>query len=135
MLGADGVQIGTGYLLCTEATIGAVHRGALEAQGCDRTALTNVFTGRPARSVVNRFMSELGPLSSIAPEFPLAGNELGPLRAKAESMGSRDFTPLWAGQAARLARPLPAATLTRALASETEEYLAAVATRLTSHRA
>jgi len=53
------------------------------------------------------------------PAFPLAGNALAPLRAKAESLESDDFTPLWAGQTAGLARGLPAGRLTRLLAEET----------------
>jgi len=129
MLGADGVQIGTGYLLCPEATTTAAHRQALTSAGSEITAITNVFTGRPARSVLNRVMRELGPLSSTAPEFPLAAAALGPIRAKAESMGSGDFSPLWSGQAASLARAIPAGVLTRQLAVETQAHLHAVASR------
>src|SRR5437762_360021 len=73
-LGAAGVQIGTAYLLCPEATISAIHRAALKSKEARHTALTNVFTGRPARSIVNRFIREVGPISADAPAFPLAGN-------------------------------------------------------------
>ena len=127
MLGADAVQIGTRYLLCPEATTTAVHREALMSNGNDVTAITNVFTGRPARGLVNRAMRELGPLSRVAPEYPLAAIDLGPLRAKAESMGSGDFSPLWSGEAAPLARTLPAGALTRQLAAETADHLQAMA--------
>ena len=70
VLGASGVQIGTGYLLCPEATISGLHRAALRSPAALETALTNVFTGRPARSIVNRLMREVGPLSAAAPGFP-----------------------------------------------------------------
>ncbi|MDQ1426396.1 MAG: nitronate monooxygenase, partial [Acidimicrobiaceae bacterium] len=123
MLGADGVQIGTGFLLCPEATISDVHRRALEERTETRTVLTNVFTGRPARSVVNRLITELGPMSDRAPQFPLAANGLAKLRATAEQRGSSDFTSLWSGQGAALARPLPAGQLVRTLIEETEHLL------------
>lgn len=116
-LGASGVQVGTAYLLCPEADTSAVHRRALAGPEVAHTALTNVFTGRPARGVLNRVMREMGPLADDAPRFPLATSALAPLRAEAEARDSGDFSPLWAGQAAGLARPKTAAALTRALAA------------------
>ena len=116
--GAAAVQIGTAYLLCPEASTSAIHRKALQSEAANKTALTNVFTGRPARGIVNRIMREQGSMSAIAPAFPLAANAIAPLRAKAESMGSSDFTPLWAGQNASACRELPAAELTRQLAAK-----------------
>jgi nitronate monooxygenase len=114
-LGAAGVQIGTAYLLCPEATTSAVHRAALKSEA-GHTALTNVFTGRPARGIVNRVMRELGPINSAAPEFPLGTAAIAPLRAKAEAQGSGEFSPLWSGQNASGCKEIPAADLTRELA-------------------
>jgi nitronate monooxygenase len=114
-LGAAGVQIGTAYLLCPEATTSAVHRAALKSDRARFTALTNVFTGRPARAIVNRIIRELGPMSDVAPAFPLAASAVAPLRAKAEILGSDDFSPLWAGQNARGCKEISAALLTREL--------------------
>src|SRR5688500_17250097 len=116
-LGAAGVQIGTAYLLCPEATTTRVHRDALASPRARHTALTNVFTGRPARGIVNRLMTELGPISSEAPAFPLATAAVVPLRLKAESRGSGDFSPMWAGQNASGCRSIPAAELTSDLAA------------------
>jgi nitronate monooxygenase len=116
-LGAAGVQVGTAYLLCPEATISAVHRAALKGEAARHTALTNLFTGRPARGITNRLMRELGPLSDTPPAFPLATSAIAPLRAKAEAEGSGDFTPLWSGQNATGCREMPAAQLTRELAA------------------
>jgi len=82
----------------------------------NETAITNVFTGRPARAIVNRLLREVGPMSDEAPKFPLAAATLAPLRAKSEMAGCADFTPLWSGQASRLSRELPAAELTKQLA-------------------
>jgi nitronate monooxygenase len=118
MLGAAGVQIGSAYLHCPEAKISAPHRAALACAQDDGTRVTNLMTGRPARGLLNRVMREIGPISDVAPEFPLAAGALAPLRAKAEAQGSGDFTSLWAGQAASLGRALPAGELTRRLAAD-----------------
>ena len=116
-LGAVGVQIGTAYLLCPEATISAIHRAALKSEAARHTALTNLFTGRPARGIMNYLMRELGPINSCAPAFPLATSAIAPLRAKAEAEGSGDFSPLWSGQNATGCKEVPAAQLTRELAA------------------
>lgn len=116
-LGAVGVQVGTAYLLCPEATTSVVHRAALRSDAAAITAVTNVFTGRPARGIVNRIMRELGPINNAAPAFPLAATAVLPLRVHAESQGSGDFSPLWAGQNAHGCAELSAGELTRALAS------------------
>lgn len=115
-LGAAGVQVGTAYLLCPEATTSAVHRQALTADAGGDTALTNLFTGRPARGIRNRLMRELGAMREDVPAFPLAAGALAPLRAKAEAMGRGDFSPLWAGQNTTGCRAVPAAEITRDLA-------------------
>ena len=116
-LGAAGVQIGSAYLRCPESKVGAAARAALAEGRDDSTVITNVMTGRPARGVQNRLMREAGPISPDAPPFPHAATALGPLKAAAEKQGRVDFTNLWAGQAVRLGRDLPAAELTRALAT------------------
>lgn len=122
-LGASAVQIGTAYLFSPECQTPPLHLKALREAADDDTCLTNIFTGRPARGIINRAMRELGPMSPLAPAFPLAGGALAPLRAKAEPAGSADFQSLWSGQAARLARVLPAGELTRTLAAEALERL------------
>jgi nitronate monooxygenase len=116
-LGASGVQIGTAYLLCPEATTSALHREALRSEAARHTALTNLFTGRPARGIVNRLLRELGPIHPAAPEFPLATSAIAPLRARAEAGGSGDFSPLWSGQNATGCKEVPASELTRELAA------------------
>jgi nitronate monooxygenase len=116
-LGAVAAQIGTAYLLCDEATTSPVHRAALKSPGAVHTALTNRFSGRPARAIVNRVMRELGPLGEVSP-FPLAGTAIGPLRSAAEAVGLGDFSPLWCGQNTSGCREIPAAKLTRALSPD-----------------
>ena len=115
-LGATAVQIGTAYLLCPEATTKPLHRQWLNSDKAQHTALTTVFSGRPARGMVNRLMQELDYFPDAAPAFPLAGNAIGPLRAAAEAQGSGDCSPLWAGQNASGCREDSAATITTWLA-------------------
>jgi nitronate monooxygenase len=125
-LGASAVQIGTAYLFCPEANVTSLHRQALAAATDDGTALTNLFTGRPARGLNNRVMREVGPMSADAPAFPTAGGALVPLKAAAEAKGKGDFTSLWSGQAAALGRVMPAGALTGALVLETQQRLRAM---------
>lgn len=115
-LGAAAVQAGTAYLLCPEAQTSALHRAALQDPAA-RTALTNLFTGGLARGIVNRLMRELGPVSALAPAFPLAAGALAPLRARAEAQGAGDYSPLWAGEGLRACRAVSAAEVTQALAA------------------
>ncbi|WP_175649991.1 NAD(P)H-dependent flavin oxidoreductase [Pseudomonas sp. Marseille-P9899] len=117
-LGASAVQLGTAYLFCPEAKISPAHRRALHTAQESDTALTNLFTGRPARGISTRIMRELGPISALAPAFPLAGGALAPIRAISEPQGNSDFSNLWSGQALRLGVELPAEQLTRKLADE-----------------
>ncbi|KEY87695.1 nitronate monooxygenase [Pseudomonas capeferrum] len=117
-LGASAVQIGTAYLFCPEAKVSTAHRHALDTAPASETALTNLFTGRPARGIINRVMRELGPMSELAPRFPLAGGALMPLRAITAPQGNSDFSNLWSGQALRLGRHLPAGELTQDIADK-----------------
>lgn len=115
-LGAIAAQVGTAYLLCPETTTTPLHRAALASERARHTAVTNVFSGRPARSIVNRIVRELGPMRSDIPRFPLASGGVMPLRAAAEAQGRDDFSPLWSGQNASGCRAIPAGELTRDLA-------------------
>ncbi len=126
-LGAAGVQIGTAYLFTPESLITDLHRSALRAARDNQTALTNVFSGRPARGLVNRVMREVGPMSDRAPAFPTAGSALAPLKAKAEAAGTSDFSSLWSGQAASLGREIGSGELTQQIAEDAEQRLKALA--------
>jgi nitronate monooxygenase len=119
--GAAGVQVGTAFLLCPEVKITPMHRAALKSEAGRHTALTNVFTGRPSRTIVNRIVREMGPMSTDAPAFPLATSAMAPLRAKAEAAGSGDFSPLWSGQNAVGCRESPAADIVRNLTAGLKE--------------
>ena len=116
-LGAAGVQVGTAFLRSSEATTSPVHRATLASAAAGTTAVTHLFTGRPARGIVNRIMREMGAMGAEPPAFPLAGAAIAPLRAAAESHGSPDFSPMWAGQNATASRDVSAAEITEELCS------------------
>lgn len=122
-LGASAVQLGTAYLSCPEANVSPLYRQALAQTRDNTTALTNLFSGRPARGILNRFLEESGPMSDAAPPFPHAATLVAPLRAASEKAGSTDYMQLWAGQSAGLVKPLPAAEFTRALAADAIRHL------------
>ena len=115
-LGAVAAQIGTAFMLCPEATTKPLHREALKSPAARHTAITNLFSGGPARGIVNRVMRELGPVCDQAPAFPLATNAIAPLRAAGEAAGTGDFSPLWSGQNASGCREIPAGKLVEELA-------------------
>ncbi|MFT3896536.1 MAG: nitronate monooxygenase [Thermomonas sp.] len=115
-LGASAVQVGSAFLRCPEADTSAVHRAALASPRASHTVLTNVFTGRAARGIVNHAIREFGPLRSGLPDFPLAATASAPLRKAAEAAGRDDWSPLWAGQRLPDQAEVPAAEMVRRLA-------------------
>ncbi|MDA1100352.1 MAG: nitronate monooxygenase [Proteobacteria bacterium] len=126
-LGAAGAQVGTAYLFTPEALVSDLHRAALKTARDDQTALTNLFSGKPARGLLNRIMREKGPMSGMTPGFPTAGGALAPLKAKAEARGATDFSSLWSGQSAGLCREMGAGALTRQLAADAARCFEAMA--------
>jgi nitronate monooxygenase len=117
-LGASAVQLGTAYLFCPEANVSPLYRTALAQITDDGTVLTNLFSGRAARAISNRFVEESGPMSDAALPYPYAATLVAPLRAASEKAGSTDYMQMWAGQAARLGKSMPADEFTRTLAVE-----------------
>jgi nitronate monooxygenase len=117
-LGAAAVQIGTAFLFSPQSHISELHRKRLNEATDDETALTNVFSGRPARSLLNRVVRDIGPMTSAAPDFPGAGSALAPLKKTAEAMGRDDFSSLWCGQSASLCTSMPAGELVGKLAAD-----------------
>jgi len=129
-LGAEAVQIGTAYLFTPEALISNVYQAALDLACDDRTMITNVITGKPARSLINRIINEMGPMMDEMPPFPQALGALAPLRAEAEQAGSDDFSALWSGQAASLGRKMNCGDLTRQLIDDALSQLKMLAQRV-----
>lgn len=117
-LGADAVQMGTAFLACPESGIGQAYRDALaRARGTD-TRVTRVFSGRPARGIVNTMMERLAPDEAAIPAYPVQNALTGALRRAAAAQGRDDYLSLWAGQGVAATRALPAGELVAVLEQE-----------------
>ena len=116
--GAAAVLLGTAFLVCPESGAPAAHKAAVLAAAEDTTVVTRVFSGRPARGLRNRFVTEVEPHGDAVLPFPWQNAATRTLRAAAARAGTADLLSLWAGQRARLARALPAAELVATLAAE-----------------
>jgi nitronate monooxygenase len=127
-LGAHAVQMGTAFLTCHEAGIPDAYKEAILTAHEDETRLTRAFSGRPARGIVNRFMTEIDSTAEVILPFPLQNALTRPLRSAAAKQGRAEFLSLWSGQAVRLARRQSAADLIARLVKESEEAVG----RLTS---
>ncbi len=125
-LGAAAVQIGTAYLPCPESLIAQPYREALQSPRAAQTLFTNLFSGGLARGIPNRLIDELGAINSVAPSYPHASAAIAPLRKAAEERGLGDFSAMWAGQAAPLARAESAKDLTERLGREMEARLISI---------
>ena len=117
------MQIGTAFLTCAEAGVPAAHRAALLASDGSDTRPTKAFSGRPARGVVNRYMTALEADEDDLPDFPLMNTITGPLRRASAAADSPDFIALWSGQAVGLNREGTAAELMQRLRAETQAVL------------
>lgn len=122
-LGAHGAQLGTAFLACPESTAHPLHRAALARSSDTGTCVTAVYSGRPARAIRTAFIRQLEAHLSGPLEFPLQYARTGPIHYAAAEAGDEDLMFLLAGQAAGLARPLPAAALVETLAQEAEAVI------------
>jgi nitronate monooxygenase len=129
-LGADGVQVGTAFLACEESAASPAHRTALLSDDARHTRLTRVFSGRLARGIRNRFMTEMEASGAAMPPYPLQNWLTQPIRQAAGRAGQADLLALWAGQNAPLVRPRKAADLMAFLLADADRVLQAMTGRL-----
>lgn len=118
VLGASAVQMGTAFLVCEESGASEAYREAILKSREDQTRVTRAFSGRPARGIVNRFMSEVDEHEEEILPFPIQNVLTRPLRTACATQGSAEFLSLWAGQGVRMARRQTAAELIERLAKE-----------------
>ena len=123
MLGASGCQLGTAFLTCPEAGIHPAWKALLREARDDATRVTRVFSGKPARGLVNDFMRRFEALEAKLPPYPVQNALTGEIRQAATKAGRMEYLSLWAGQAARLSRGISADELVGLLATETIEAL------------
>ena len=118
-LGAVAAQLGTAFIACPESAADDAYRAALNGPGAYQTAMTSLVSGRPARSLPNRFVGLAAPLGDhLPPDYPIAYDVGKALHAAAKTRGEHGFGAQWAGQGAPLARSMPAADLVQALRTE-----------------
>ena len=123
-LGASAVQLGTSFLTCDESGVPEAYRRAILEAREDQTRITRAFSGRPARGIVNRFMTTIeGEEPAAILPFPLQNVLTRPLRNAARQQDRAEFLSLWAGQALRLAKRESTTQLVSRLAKETEEAM------------
>jgi nitronate monooxygenase len=118
-LGAVAAQLGTAFLTCAEAGVPDCYKEAIAGARESDTRLTRAFSGRPARGIVNRFMTEMDKDQGAILPFPLQNVLTRPLRTAAAKAGRAEFLSLWAGQGVRMARRQTAAALVARLVEET----------------
>jgi nitronate monooxygenase len=130
-LGASAVQMGTAFLTCQEAGIPDAYKEAILTAHENQTRITRAFSGRPARGIVNRFMTEIESKDrddAILP-FPLQNALTRPLRTAAARQGRAEFLSLWSGQGVRLAHRQSASELVARLAKEIDAALSSLQKR------
>ncbi len=117
-LGAQAVQMGTAFLACPESAITTAQRAAMATAQATDTRLTRIFSGRPARGILNQALRELQPHEAQIPAYPIQNALMGPIRRAAAQAGDAGHIALWAGQGVGAARVLPAGQLLQTLAQE-----------------
>ena len=125
-LGASGVQLGTAFLACPESGAPSAHKAAIRAARDDGTTLTRAFSGRLSRGITNGFAAAMRGHEDRLLPYPAQNNLTRPMRTAAARQGNADCLSLWAGQAAPLAREMPAAELVAQLLRETAAMLASI---------
>lgn len=123
-LGAQAAALGSAFLLAEETALNPAWTAALQSDAVHDTALTRAFSGRHARGIRNRFLDRLAGEEDAIPDYPVANAMSRSMRAAAAKAGRPEYLSLWAGQAASLARPEPAADILRRIAAETRQALA-----------
>jgi nitronate monooxygenase len=123
ILGAQAAQLGTAFLSCPESGIPRVWKQKLLEARDDGTRLTRAFSGRHARGIVNEFMERMRPFEGEVPAYPVQNALTSEIRQAAARLDRPEFMSLWAGQAASMSRPLPAAQLVNTLAEELHSIL------------
>lgn len=123
MLGAQAVQIGTAFLRCPEAATPETHKARLRAAAEASTRLTRLFSGRPARGVVNGMMTDLADVDDAAAPYPTQTALVAPLARALPEDRRADVSSIWAGQSVAMGRDLPARDVMTGLAREADALL------------
>ena len=123
LLGAEGVQIGTGFLLANEASCNHIYRRALKNSNGSDTCITYGFSGRPARAIKNKYTMATHGMEKLLPNFPIPATLLQEIQAASIKERSPDYLPLWCGQSVSLTLEMPAEKIIKKFAQDTEKTL------------
>jgi nitronate monooxygenase len=122
-LGAEGVQMGTVFLICEESGASPLHKQSLLGPEAGHTSLTRGFTGRLARGIHNRLLEQLNQSGAEVLPYPLQRALVRNVAAAAEAAGRSDLMPLWAGQSSPLLRSTDVNELLNSLVNQAEEVI------------
>jgi nitronate monooxygenase len=120
-LGAKGVQMGTAFLTCVESGAPEIHKEAILQSSEDQIVITRSFSGKEARGIKNKFISEMQKHEESLPDFPVQNNLTQPIRKAASSQNNPDYMSLWSGQSPRLARNLTVEAFMKSVIAEAKE--------------
>jgi nitronate monooxygenase len=123
MLGASGVQMGTAFLTCSDSGVPEPYKKLVRNARDNQTRVSRIYSGKPARGLVNEFMRRLSAVEAEIPAYPIQNALTGPVRQAARNTGRTEFMSLWAGQGAGMSRGLTAAELVATLVRETKAAL------------
>ncbi|MFC4769846.1 NAD(P)H-dependent flavin oxidoreductase [Effusibacillus consociatus] len=122
-LGAEGVQMGTAFLTCSESGAHQKYKEALRESTDESTVVTRAFSGKPARGIKNRFISEMEPHRDKVPAYPIQNALTRDIRQAAAKQNRPEYMSLWAGQASRLCDTKSASELVADAADHTARVL------------
>ncbi|GEK58967.1 nitronate monooxygenase [Marinococcus halophilus] len=120
-LGAEAVQMGTAFLTCRESGAPPAHQQAVLTSKETDTAITTIFSGKPARGITNKMMAWMEALDHKWPPYPVQNMLTQPIRREAARQNESAFMSLWSGQGTRLSVQEPAAAMIKRLMEEAEE--------------
>ncbi|MDM5326660.1 nitronate monooxygenase [Neobacillus sp. CF12] len=120
-LGAKGVQMGTAFLTCIESGAPNIHKDAILQSHEDQIVLTRSFSGKEARGIKNKFISEMQKHEESLPDFPVQNSLTQHIRKASVSQNNPDYMSLWSGQSPRLARNLTVEAFMKSVIAEAKE--------------
>ncbi len=124
-LGASAAQLGTAFVATDESLADAGYRKILASDAAYATVMTRVISGRPARSLANRFTRfGAGVADDVVPDYPITYDAGKALNAAGRAAGEAGYGAHWAGQGAPLARSMSSQALMQTLIGELDRALA-----------
>lgn len=123
MLGAQGVQMGTAFLISDESAASDLLKNAILGSRETDTVVTKVFSGKFARGIHNEFIHEMNQYDGEIPDYPIQNQLTNSIRKAAAQNGSRELTHMWSGQSPRLAERMHASMVMDKVISQVEKKL------------